>query len=136
MSQLKKGDVLPELKKPAITQDQLQAYAEASLDDNPIHLNESIAKRAGLPGTIAHGMLSMAFMGEFLHQALAHLGWQSGTVASMSCRFKAMTFPGDSLVVQGVVREASDSTLSCDLKTLNQKGEVTCTGFAELCKKA
>ena len=42
-----------------ITRDDLRAYAEASGDANPIHLDPAAAAAAGLPGTIAHGMLVM-----------------------------------------------------------------------------
>ena len=35
------------------------AYARASGDNNPIHLDEAAAKKAGLDGPIAHGMLMM-----------------------------------------------------------------------------
>ena len=37
----------------------LVRYAGASGDFNPIHWNERVATEAGLPGVIAHGMLSM-----------------------------------------------------------------------------
>lgn len=38
----------------------LIAYAGASGDMNPIHWSDSAAEQAGLPGVIAHGMLTMA----------------------------------------------------------------------------
>ncbi|MDO8105763.1 MaoC/PaaZ C-terminal domain-containing protein [Isoptericola sp. b441] len=34
-------------------------YAGASGDRNPIHWNERLAREVGLPGVIAHGMLTM-----------------------------------------------------------------------------
>ncbi|MEV0892240.1 MaoC family dehydratase [Promicromonospora sp. MEB111] len=37
----------------------LVRYAGASGDLNPIHWNDKFAKDAGLPGVIAHGMLTM-----------------------------------------------------------------------------
>ena len=37
----------------------LVAYAEASGDHNPIHQDEQVALAVGLPGVIAHGMLTM-----------------------------------------------------------------------------
>ena len=42
------------------TREQIAAYAEASGDHNPIHLDEEFAKSVGLPGVIAHGMLQWA----------------------------------------------------------------------------
>lgn len=42
-----------------ITRDDLVRYAHAAGDLNPIHLDPEAAKQAGLPGVIAHGMLTM-----------------------------------------------------------------------------
>jgi acyl dehydratase len=42
-----------------ITRDVLVRYAAASGDFNPIHYNDAAAKSSGLPGVIAHGMLTM-----------------------------------------------------------------------------
>ena len=41
--------------------DQTFRYSEASGDPMPIHLDEGIAKAAGLPGIIIHGLCAMAF---------------------------------------------------------------------------
>lgn len=44
-----------------IDADQTFRYAEASGDRNPIHVDENVAKMAGLPGIIVHGLCTMAF---------------------------------------------------------------------------
>jgi len=44
-----------------IDKDQTYRYKEASGDINPIHVDESFAKMAGLPGIIVHGLCTMAF---------------------------------------------------------------------------
>lgn len=41
------------------TRDSLVRYAGASGDFNPIHYNDVFAREVGLPGVIAHGMLTM-----------------------------------------------------------------------------
>ncbi|MDP9429815.1 MAG: MaoC family dehydratase N-terminal domain-containing protein, partial [Actinomycetota bacterium] len=53
------GTELPEQTYPVIRAD-LVRYAGASGDFNPIHWNERVATEVGLPGVIAHGMLTMA----------------------------------------------------------------------------
>src|SRR4029077_13301594 len=63
---LDNGSVLPDLRKPAITKVQLVKYAGASGDYNLIHTDDETARTVGLDGVIAHGMLSMAFLGEYL----------------------------------------------------------------------
>jgi acyl dehydratase len=42
-----------------LSRDTLVRYAGASGDFNPIHYNDTVAEGAGLPGVIAHGMLTM-----------------------------------------------------------------------------
>lgn len=127
-----KGQELPILVKSAITREQLKLYAEASGDHNPIHLDETVAKKSGLPGVIVHGMMTMAFMGEFMHQTIQKLANGHGSIAEMSCRFKAMTFPGDVITVTGVVKNVHDGVIECDLETRNQRQEVTATGHASI----
>jgi len=53
------GTALPSLTV-RLTRADLVRYAGASTDFNPIHYSERIAARVGLPGVIAHGMLTMA----------------------------------------------------------------------------
>ncbi|MBI3555914.1 MAG: MaoC family dehydratase N-terminal domain-containing protein [Deltaproteobacteria bacterium] len=130
MQDLVKGSRFEPLVKPAITREQLELYAEASGDKNPIHLDDDVAKKTGLPGVIAHGMLTMAFFGEFLHQALAAQG--SGRVEELSCRFKAMAFPGDVITINGHVRTVDSTYVECDLEARNQKGDLTAIGHATL----
>lgn len=42
-----------------ITRDSLVRYAGASGDFNPIHYRDDVAQAVGLPGVLAHGMLTM-----------------------------------------------------------------------------
>jgi acyl dehydratase len=43
----------------ALDRDRLVHYAGASGDFNPIHYRDDVAQSVGLPGVIAHGMLTM-----------------------------------------------------------------------------
>ncbi|MEJ3405506.1 MaoC family dehydratase [Rathayibacter sp. YIM 133350] len=43
----------------ALTRDTLVRYAGASGDFNPIHYRDDVASAVGLPGVLAHGMLTM-----------------------------------------------------------------------------
>ena len=58
MSELRVGDVVAEATFP-ITRDSLVRYAGASGDFNAIHYRDDIAESVGLPGVLAHGMLTM-----------------------------------------------------------------------------
>jgi acyl dehydratase len=52
------GDVVAE-RTVALTRDSLVRYAGASGDFNPIHYRDDVAASVGLPGVLAHGMLTM-----------------------------------------------------------------------------
>lgn len=52
------GDVVAE-REFHLTRDSLVRYAGASGDFNPIHYRDDVAHEVGLPGVLAHGMLTM-----------------------------------------------------------------------------
>ena len=52
------GDVVAE-RTSELSRDTLVRYAGASGDFNPIHYRDDVATGVGLPGVIAHGMLTM-----------------------------------------------------------------------------
>jgi acyl dehydratase len=57
-SELAVGDVVAS-KRFDLTRDSLVRYAGASGDFNPIHYRDDVAQSVGLPGVLAHGMLTM-----------------------------------------------------------------------------
>lgn len=63
------GDELPQLTV-RLTREDLRAYADASGDHNPIHLDDGVAAAVGLPGVIAHGMLTMGHAARVVTEAL------------------------------------------------------------------
>lgn len=99
-SEIQVGDEIPPQTKGPIKQEQINQYAEASGDGNPIHTNPEVAREAGLDGTIAHGMLIMAFAGQLITDWLG-----PGTLRNFKVRFKGMTPPGDVLTCTGSVTE-------------------------------
>ncbi|MGG7509028.1 MaoC family dehydratase [Plantibacter sp. YIM 135249] len=52
------GDVVAE-RTVELSRDSLVRYAGASGDFNPIHYRDDVATAVGLPGVLAHGMLTM-----------------------------------------------------------------------------
>ncbi len=90
------GDELEERTTPPVSRDQLRKYAQASGDPNPIHLSDEAAEAAGLPGVIAHGMLTVATMGLLFSPHLEH-----GHVRTFRSRFSGMVLLGDVLRVGG-----------------------------------
>ncbi len=90
------GYELEERTTPPVGRDQLRKYADASGDPNPIHLSDEAADAAGLPGVIAHGMLTVATMGLLFSPYLEY-----GHVKTFRSRFSGMVFLGDVLRVGG-----------------------------------
>lgn len=68
-----------------VTADQGVRYAEASGDHNPIHVNEEVARRVGLPGTILHGLCTMALASQGIVDNL--LDGDPTRLKTMSVRF-------------------------------------------------
>ncbi|HEU5130203.1 MAG TPA: MaoC/PaaZ C-terminal domain-containing protein [Glycomyces sp.] len=64
----------------------LAAYAEASGDRNPIHLDEAAAEAAGLPDVIAHGMYTMGLVSRAVLEWAAEAGLDA-SLSEFSSRF-------------------------------------------------
>jgi len=118
--QVTPGQTLPPLTK-HVTVDQIRQYAEASGDRNPIHLDETFARSAGLPGVIAHGMLTMAFANQMVTDWLG----DRSLLKSLQGRFAGMVMPGDDVTCSGSVASKDDETrrLVINLVVTNQRGE-------------
>ena len=109
------GDQLP-AQEFRFTRADLVRYAGASGDFNPIHWNERIATEVGLPGVIAHGMLTMATA---IRVVTDWLG-DPGAVLEYGVRFTrpvVVPDPGEAVLqVAGSVRDVrDDGTAEIDL---------------------
>jgi len=128
LSELSEGMNLPELKK-IITQENINLYAEASRDFNPIHIDEDFAKKTPLGGTIAHGMLILAYVSQMMNAAFGR-NWLTG--GRLNVRFKTPARPGDSITVSGrisrIERNEGQTSIRCDVLCQNQNGESVITG--------
>lgn len=75
--------------------DQTFRYGPAAGDPMPIHLDEEVAKDAGLPGIIAHGLCTMAFTS---WAVLTEVGGSDvNRLKRFAVRFSKMVLPGDEL---------------------------------------
>jgi acyl dehydratase len=81
-----------------VDDDQTYRYAEASGDSNPIHQDESIARMAGLPGIILHGMCTMAIATKGAVDGLA--GGEPTKVKRVRVRFSKPVYPGQELTTR------------------------------------
>ncbi|MDR0960334.1 MAG: dehydratase [Propionibacteriaceae bacterium] len=119
------GVALPEFHA-RLTRSDLVRYAGASTDFNPIHYSDHAAAALGLPGVIAHGLLTM---GVALRAVTEWIG-DPQRVRGYSAHFaRPVVVPDDdagvTLVVTGSVASQTDDTALIDLN-------VTCDEVAVL----
>lgn len=126
------GDGLPALRKPPVTKTQLVMYSGASGDFNPIHTVDEYAKEAGLGGVIAHGMLTMAFVGQMLTDVVG----EAGQLVEFGVRFVDMVRPGDEITCTGTVTRVEDEGVMqrvfAEVLASTQADKVVVKGDAEL----
>ncbi len=117
---VKVGDEMPLLER-RVTQSQIDAYANASGDHNPIHVDPDFARSVGLPGTIAHGLLEMAILAE----AVARWAGGYARVQGLACRFSKPLQPGDTLLCTGRVVDvdAMNQLIHLKLEAISGRGD-------------
>lgn len=113
-----------------VTREKILRYAEASADFNPIHVDEEYARRSPFGGTIAHGMLVLAYMSSMMTDAFGQR-WLAG--GRLKVRFKAPARPGD--VVTASARPQGGAAVEGSIRQFavecsNEKGETLVTGTA------
>jgi acyl dehydratase len=82
----------------AIDRDQTFRYAEASGDRNPIHLEETVAKMAGLPGIVVHGLCTMAFASKVMIDGLC--AGDPVRLKRLRVQFSRPVFPGQTITTK------------------------------------
>ena len=111
-------------QKVAFRTEQIAAYARASGDMNPIHLDERFAISVGLPGVIAHGMLQMSIAAVVAGKAAGG----ASRLRKLSCRFARVVEPGDTVTF--TAEEVGPGKLR--VRAVNQHGDMVLTkGLAE-----
>lgn len=106
-------------RRVTFTREQIAAYAEASGDHNPIHLDDAFAKTVGLPGLIGHGMLQMGIMATVAAEAAGG----PDRLRRLFVRFAGMVEPGDTVTF----RAEPDGQGKLDLSAVNQRREAVLT---------
>jgi acyl dehydratase len=116
-----------------VTQEQIDAYAIASGDHNPLHTDPAFAATTALGGPVAHGMLVLAWLSALL---TAHFPADWPAHGSFRIRFRAPARPGDRLEVGATVRRVEDSPAgrraTLDLLVANQRQEPVIDGTGSL----
>jgi acyl dehydratase len=100
-------------------------YAQASRDLNPIHTDEQLAQKAGLPGCILHGLCTMAMAA---HHVVSHVAeGDPARLARIGVRFSNLVLPGDTLTYEGFDAGSAEGLQSIGLAVSNQGGQAVLT---------
>ena len=141
MSALELGQVVAQKTYP-FTRDSLVRYAGASGDFNPIHYRDDVAESVGLPGVLAHGMLTMGTAVQPVVEWLDGSGDDAGVIGWVSDYQVRFTRPvvvhpvdGAEIVVTAKVAALDDEagtvrvdlTVAVDDKTVLGKAQVVVT---------
>ena len=135
---MQQGDALPTIEK-TITQPQIERYADAAGDHNPIHLDADFATGAEfggstLDGTIAHGMMILASISEMLTVAFGEDWLNSG---KLKVRFRGPVYPGETITAFGNVKKVAEldgaSELTCAVGVRKNNGDISISGDAVVC---
>lgn len=105
-----------------VSQDDFDAFARLSGDDNPIHVDAAFAKTTRFGRTLAHGMFLYGLVAEALRRARPE-----ARVATTWLTFPGPTYAGDALTITVFAEDAGLRVL-----ITRPGGEVSCEALAEV----
>ncbi len=107
----------------------VEAFAQVSMDTNPIHLDEEYAKTTVFGRRIVHGILTSGLISAVLANKLPG----PGTIyLGQELRFTAPVFLGDTITAEVEIAEIREDKKIIKLNTTctNQDGKAVITGLA------
>ncbi|MBN9410569.1 MAG: MaoC family dehydratase [Burkholderiales bacterium] len=117
------------------TRESIRQFCEASLDFNPLHLDDNYMKgdfgKTNFGGIIMHGMNNFGVITKMLTDwVYGHGGMQR----RLETRWKAPVKPGDTITPHAVITSERNTQTgrwyTLDVQVLNQRGEVVAAGEA------
>ncbi|ASC65241.1 phosphate acetyltransferase [Achromobacter denitrificans] len=117
------------------TRESIRAFCEASLDYNPLHLDDNYMQgdfgRTNFGGIIMHGMNNFGVITRMLTDWLYERG---GVQRRLETRWKSPVKPGDTITPLAVITATRKTEKShwatLDVQVLNQRGETVAAGEA------
>lgn len=125
--ELKIGDSAQTTK--TITESDIELFAGATGDFNPVHLDQAYAEKTSFRGRIAHGLLSVGLLSAVLGNILPG----HGTIyLSQEVKFLAPVKIGDTITARVEVMELNPEKNRVKFRTscLNQDGKIVTDGIA------
>ena len=99
------GQELPPFVR-TVTRQDVKAYADASGDQNPLHQDDGVARAAGFPRVVAHGMYTMGTLASWLVDWLG----DPAALLALHVHFRAPVFVDESIECGGTVRSLDPRT--------------------------
>jgi len=127
IQELKIGDLAQTSK--TITESDIELFAKATGDFNPVHLDQAYAEKTPFKGRIAHGLLSVGLFSAILGNILPG----HGTIyLSQEVKFLAPVKIGDTITARVEVMELTPEKNRAKFRTTctNQDGKLVVDGFA------
>ena len=117
------------------TRESIRAFCEASLDFNPLHLDDNYMQgnfgKTNFGGIIMHGMNNFGVITKMLTDWVYE---QGGVQRRLETRWKIPVKPGDTITPSAVVTGAKDTRggrwFTLDVQVQNQRGELVAVGEA------
>ncbi len=117
-----------------VDDDQTFRYSPAAGDPMPIHLDEEVARDAGLPGIIAHGLCTMAFTSWAVLTEVA--GSDVSRLKRFAVRFSKMVLPGDDIETRIWKQPTRNGVTTYQFETARGEDLVITDGLAEIAEEA
>jgi len=114
LAEISKGETLETTLNPVSRMDLIK-YSGSSGDFNPIHTIDEEAKKAGLPGIIAHGMWTMGNLSKLFTPY-----YEEGFIKDYNIRFSGMVFLGDVVTLKAEVVDKVIQSLIFEVRATNQ----------------
>lgn len=108
---LEVGQDLPSSSR-LVTREDVKAYADASGDQNPLHQDDEVARAAGFPRVVAHGMYTMGTLTSWL------IDWLGDPAAllRLQVHLRAPVLVDESIECGGRVRSLDPQTRTAMLE--------------------
>jgi 3-hydroxybutyryl-CoA dehydratase len=111
-----------------VTAADIDAFAQVTGDNNPMHLDEAYAAGTQFGGRIAHGMLSAGYISTVLGTRMPGPG---AIYLSQTLRFRRPVRIGDTVTASATIAEIDQARARVTLKTVCKvAGEVVADGEA------
>ncbi|MGM0568556.1 MAG: MaoC family dehydratase [Elusimicrobiota bacterium] len=117
-----------------LSESRVNAFAEATGDHNPIHMDEDYAASTPFKKRVAHGVMLTGIVSGILGTGLPGLG----TVArQMNAKFKNPAFIEDTVTASVTLKKKNERSQICEFsyKVTNQEGKILVRGSASVIPK-